>query len=64
MDWKLIKKELPKKEGPYLVFAKSKNPKIPFIYVAWYEPKFGWSLIPEVWVKSLTHWMPLPKPPK
>jgi hypothetical protein len=57
-------KDLPQKEGPYLVFIPSADPLKPFMEKAWYDPRgFGWSLIPDVLIKGITDWMPMPPPP-
>lgn len=64
MEWISVKDKMPEEEGRYFVFAESKDPDKPFIQIAWYEPDgFGWSLVPSVWVKAITHWMPLPTRP-
>ena len=64
MKWKPIS-QLPKKDAPFLIYAPSCDPKKPLIHIAWFEPKAKcWSLLPEMWLKGITHWMPLPKGPK
>jgi hypothetical protein len=62
--WHNIKKEKPPKDAPYIIHAPSLDYQKPMIQIAWYNPSSGWSLIPEVWIDSITHWMPLPKPPR
>lgn len=54
---------LPKVDAPCIVYAESADPDKPMIYQAWYDPSFGWSLLPRVWIDAITHWMPMPKPP-
>lgn len=63
MNWIEIKKELPKEDKPYLIHASMANGGS-FIHIAWYNPEFGWSLLSERWIDVITHWMPLPQPPK
>jgi hypothetical protein len=58
--WIPVKSHLPDKDAPYLIFAESVDPDRPYIRIAWYDPKFGWSLLPIAWIDSITHWMPLP----
>ena len=62
-DW--IKIDTPPTEdGPYLIHHPTADEEKPVVQVAWYEPDgFGWSLMPKVYIPSITHWMPLPKPP-
>ncbi len=64
MDWiKLSEHEPPM--GKHIVYAASDNPYIPFIHMAWYNLNLQrWELIPEVIGDAITHWMPLPEPPK
>jgi transcription elongation factor Elf1 len=64
MNWIDIAKELPKEDKPYLIHAPSMDEKKPLIKIAWYNPKTGWSLLPECWIDAITHWMPLPIPPE
>lgn len=53
----------PEKTGAYLIYAPSANPNAPLIMVVDYHPVHGWTGLPSVWVRAITHWMPLPKPP-
>jgi len=64
MNWIKFSDKEPPESGLYLIFAPSSDPSSPFIYVAWFEPGFGWSLLPQMWIDAITHWMPLPDPPK
>ena len=64
MKWISIEDKLPDKDAVYLIHAPSADPDKPFIHIAWYDPDFGWSLLPKVWIPAITHWMPLPEPPK
>lgn len=60
--WVDAKKRLPKEEGRYIIYAKAvkKNG----ITIAYYYPEMGWWLVASSNIKGITHWMPLPKPPK
>lgn len=63
--WISSKDRLPSEEGAYLVYAKSENPDKPFIHKAWFNIEIqAWELVPSVWASAITHWMPLPEPPK
>ena len=64
MNWISIEDKLPDEDGKYFIFAKSMDIKKPFLGVAWYDPKFGWSGIPTVWIDAISHWTSFPKPPK
>ena len=56
MSWISMNDQLPKEDAPYLVYARTADPQASFIQIAWYEPDgFGWSLLPEAWVKAITH---------
>lgn len=60
ITWHKVSDGLPKKDGSYIIFAPSSDPKQPLIRQAWYDPNFGWSLLPAVWIDSISHWMELP----
>lgn len=65
MKWTNVKDALPPDDALYIVHAPSGDPDRPMIHIAWYNPNgFGWSMLPQVWIDALTHWMPLPKPPE
>jgi hypothetical protein len=64
MKWYDINKDTPFRDGKYIVHCKSADPEKPFVHMAWYDPCFGWSLLPATWIDAITHWMPLPNPPK
>ena len=65
MEWVSIKDRMPPEDSKYLVHALSMDEDKPYINIAWYEPNgFGWSLIPETFIESITHWMEVPKAPQ
>lgn len=64
-QWFRCDRELPAKEGAYLIYAKSADPDKPLIHEAWFNTKTNsWELIPSLWAKAITHWMFMPNPPK
>jgi hypothetical protein len=64
-NWIAVSERLPADDALYLVYAPSADPAKPLITTAWFEPDgFGWSLIVSYWIKAITHWMPLPEPPR
>lgn len=67
--WISVEKRLPTNPGMKLIHAPSADTKLPFITVAWFEPKgtknmYGWQLLPKVWCDAITHWQELPGPPE
>ena len=46
-----------------IVYAPSLDAESPLITTAWHDRAFGWSMIVDEWIKSITHWMPMPLPP-
>lgn len=63
-QWISIKEKLPDKDAPYLIHALTADIDKPLIAMAWHDPHgYGWSLMPKHFIKSITHWMPLPEPP-
>lgn len=65
MTWISVKDRMPDKDGMVLIYAPSADEDKPLICCAWYDPSgFGWSLIVGAWGEAITHWMPLPEPPK
>jgi len=62
--WISIKDKLPNKDALYLIYALSADKNKPLIYSAWYDPKrYGWSMLPQIWIDVISRWMPLPEPP-
>lgn len=64
MEWIPTAERLPEEDGAVLVHCPTMDKNKPLIMVAWYEPGFGWSLLPEVFCDGVSHWMPLPSPPR
>jgi len=62
-EWIFVKDKLPSDDGLVLIYAPSLNKHVPLITTAWYDPLYGWSLIPKEWIDSIEAWMPLPEPP-
>lgn len=63
--WIDIDKELPTKDALYIIHVETADKNKPYIGTAWYNPNgFGWSLLPDVFIPCITHWMEMPKPPK
>ena len=64
MNWIPITERLPDTDGSYLIHAESADPEKPYMQVAWYSPDDGWSLLPAIFIPSITHWMQLELPHK
>lgn len=65
MMWNEMKDERPEKEGMYLVFAPSADPKVPFKQCAWWSvSRSRWEYLPVAWALAITHWMSLPPDPE
>ena len=64
--WRKLKNRKPKKEGLYIIYAPSVDPKLPFINMAWWykatQEFQGFYTAPQ-WIKAITHWKPKPKSP-
>lgn len=54
MQWTSVNDSLPEASGPYLVYYAEGGQG-----VRWFEQ--GFNIPPD---KNITHWMPLPEPPK
>jgi hypothetical protein len=61
-QWISIKDRLPEKDGKCLVHVPTEDESKLFVGVAWYDPSFGWSLLPQPFIDAITHWMALPEP--
>jgi hypothetical protein len=59
--WVAMAKRVPPKEGLYIAYARSADPKSPLLMTAWWDGN-AWGLVP-AWSDAVTHWMPLPAPP-
>jgi hypothetical protein len=60
--WISVKDRLPEHGKRYLIYATSGNNKIGHITMASFGGHFALSGIRAYW--KVTHWMPLPEPPK
>jgi len=63
-NWIDIEDRLPNKDGQYLVYCPTAIPSKLLVTVAWYDPGFGWSNLPGVWIETIEYWMPMPAPPE
>lgn len=61
--WISVKEQLPEAEGAVFVHIRTANPEKPITEKVWFEPGKGFH-VQDFWQSSLTHWMPLPEPPK
>lgn len=64
MEWISIEDRLPEKDGFYLVYAKSYNAFFPDVSIQEYVREIGFTYDRYLSEDSITHWMPLPKPPE
>ena len=63
-DWISVEDELPE-VGGYVVCIAKRNPFSRFMPMVARIEKNGWvNPITEQYISEVTHWMPLPKPPK
>jgi len=70
--WIKCSDSLPTKDAAYIIYAPTADAASPLVAIAWYDPTpgdidarpVGWSLLPEVFCDSITHWMPLPEGPE
>ena len=60
--WIELKNKLPEQSGTYIIYAPSRDKRLPLITAVFYDEKYGWRLI-DIWAKVITHWMYLPKKP-
>jgi len=64
MEWISVKDRLPNKKGrAYLVFIGDYSNSQDAVEVAWFDGKLEINDYPEL-EDGITHWMPLPEPPK
>lgn len=61
--WVSVKDRLPEKEGFYIIYAESADANSPLIKQVWFNSKRRFEIV-EIWENALTHWQPLPNPPK
>jgi hypothetical protein len=62
-NWTSVKVALPPSNGLYLIHAPSADPKKPLIHMAGFWDGKWMGLVP-VWLKHISHWMPLPSAPR
>jgi hypothetical protein len=62
-NWISVKDKLPDEDGLVFIYAPSADKNKPLKQTAWYDPKYGWSLLPQIWIDAITHWMYLPEDP-
>jgi len=62
-SWIDVNIRLPEKGGEFLVYTLTR-----IITIVWYNRTEGWhefgGKIDDYWNRHVTHWMPLPEPPK
>jgi len=63
-NWINVKDFLPDKDGQYIVYCLFAVPDEPLVTIARYNHGFGFSALPLVWLEAITHWIPLPEPPR
>lgn len=61
MEWISVEDEKPKADGNYLVFI---NKRGGIYEVAWFDHEISYFWIAGAFASYITHWMPLPEPPK
>ena len=64
MNWISVKDRLPKVFEPVIVYRKSKQAKEQSIVEAGMLDINGWWKVYGTRTKSVTHWMPMPAPPR
>lgn len=64
--WIPVKEQLPEEDGHYLVyiFCEADEQLRGWTQIAWFRRKFYWEHSGEWYREVITHWMPLPEPPK
>ena len=61
--WNDVQEDIPERDGVVLVYCPSQHPEKGLTALAWYNPEKGWSQMPNVWLRAITHWQPIPSPP-
>ena len=61
-EWISVQDRLPDTRHTMLVCTKNRN-GVPKVAIAYYENGFGWCGSGGRW-GNITHWMPIPEPPK
>ncbi len=63
-EWVSVKERMPT-DGYYLVHCPSADENMPLITTAWWnEESQRWDFLIDYWAKGITHWQPLPDPPR
>lgn len=62
-SWCQTTKRLPQHDGMYLVHLLTTD-ELNMILISSYEKEKGWTMLPEEWRNSVSHWMQMPNPPK
>lgn len=57
-NWVSTVEQNPNENGPYLAYRSTSFYQEVSMLVIWYDKSRGW------WVDGISHWMPLPEPPK
>lgn len=64
MEWVSVKDKLPEKQGRYLIYGRFTCDCPNQVMEAYYLFKPRKFMIDGIYSKNVTHWMPLPEPPK
>jgi hypothetical protein len=64
MEWISCKERLPDKQDRYLIFGQFTKDCPNQVYEALYLKKPRRFMADGIYSKNVTHWMPLPEPPK
>jgi hypothetical protein len=64
MKWIDVNKRLPKTSFEVLTSSTTSKGKYLGMYVLYYADGEWWRSMDGLWVFVVTHWMPLPEPPK
>jgi len=64
MEWTSVKDRMPSKKGrAYLVYIGEYSDNSDACEIAWFQDELELNQYPEL-EQGITHWMPLPEPPK